>query len=204
LSTTITLKIRDRGHIIAIPGVAPFRTPAKIDVTVADIRTIIGHLKVCGVEEYEIIAHNERGDKEVYKKEDFELPKKEGKEVEKINYQKQIDKRFNKLEKMIAKLASKNSGNQGNNKEQITNKLEKLELIAQKILDEATTKEVLYMKTPGQIIKDDNIEDLEDAYIPEVDVSDMKMVSSGVQTLKQDDDDLKDSADMLSNLTGKK
>ena len=203
MSTTITLKIKDRGHVIEIPGVAPFRTPAKINVTSSDIRTIIGHLKMCGVDEYEIDVTTEKGERKVYKKEDFELPIKEVKKESNYNYQKQIDKRFNRLEKMISDLAAKKAGSSENNKEQITNKLEKLELIAQKILDEATVREVVYTKTPGQIIRDDNIEELEDAFIPEVDISDMIMVSSGVQTLKQDDNEIESAADMLSNLTGK-
>jgi hypothetical protein len=103
---------------------------------------------------------------------------------------------------MIVNLAAKKVSDPSNNKEQITNKLEKLELIAQKILDEANVREVIYTKTPGKI-DEDNIEELEDAYIPEVDISDMKMVSTGVETLKQDVDDIEDAADMLSNLTGK-
>lgn len=202
MSTTIILKIKDKGHLVEIPGVAPFRTPAKINVTTADIRNIIGHLKACGIEEYEIIASTDKGDKEVYTQEDFELPKKEVSKSDSENYKKQIDKRFNKLEKMIVNLAAKKVSNPNNNKEQITNKLEKLELIAQKILDEANVREVIYTKIPGKIDVD-NIEELEDAYIPEVDISDMKMVSTGVETLKQDVDDIEDAADMLSNLTGK-
>jgi ribosomal protein L5 len=202
LSTTIILKIKDKGHLVEIPGVAPFRTPAKINVTTADIRNIIGHLKACGIEEYEIIASTDKGDKEVYTQEDFELPKKEVSKSDSENYKKQIDKRFNKLEKMIVNLAAKKVSNPNNNKEQITNKLEKLELIAQKILDEANVREVIYTKIPGKIDVD-NIEELEDAYIPEVDISDMKMVSTGVETLKQDADDIEDAADILSNLTGK-
>ena len=162
--------------MVEIPGVAPFRTPAKINVTNTDIRTVIGHLKACGIEEYEIVATTEKGERQVYKKEDFELLTKEVKTTT-FNYEEQIDKRFNKLEK--------------------------LEVITQNILDEATVRELFYTKTPNQIIRDDNIEELEDAFIPEVDISDMKMVSSGVQIFKQDDNEIENAADMLSNLTGK-
>ena len=188
--------------MVEIPGVAPFRTPAKINVTNTDIRTVIGHLKACGIEEYEIVATTEKGERQVYKKEDFELLTKEVKTTT-FNYEEQIDKRFNKLEKMISNLAAKKVGSPENNMEQITNKLEKLEVITQNILDEATVRELFYTKTPNQIIRDDNIEELEDAFIPEVDISDMKMVSSGVQIFKQDDNEIENAADMLSNLTGK-
>lgn len=204
MSTKIILKVKEKGHLIEIPGVPPFRTPAKINVTNADIRNIIGYLKACGIDSYEVIASTEKGTKEIYTEQDFELPKKESKPIDELAYKNQIDKRFNRLEKMIATLASKKTSNLGNNKEQITNKLENLELIAKRILDEAVVREVVYTKTPGRIIKEDDIEELEDAYIPEVDISDMKIVSSSVEILKQDSDNIEDSVDKLSNLTGKK
>ena len=203
MSTTITLKVSDKGHLVELPGVAPFRTPAKINVTNADIKNVILHLKACGIEEYEIKVSTDSGSKQVYTQADFELPTKEAEKVDSKTYDRKIDERFNRLEKMITKLATQKVGDQSNNKEQITNKLDVLETIAQRILDEATVREVVYTKMPGEI-KEDNIEELEDAYVPEVDISDMKFVSTGVETIKQDSDDIESAADILSNLTGKR
>ena len=72
----LTLRIKSRGQVVQIPGSAPFRTPATIDVSNMKIRNLIGYLRVSGIEDYEIVATSDKGIVEVYKKSDFELPKK--------------------------------------------------------------------------------------------------------------------------------
>ena len=199
----ITLKVKSRGHLVEIPGLPAFRTPANIDVSKADIRGVIGHLKVCGIEDYEIVAKSESGVVEVYKKEDFELSKKKDSDPPELD-RKEINKRFNKLEKMIAKLAQKKASKTDSEKEQINDKLERLEQLTERILEESLVKDVVYTKTIGEGKKADNIEDLEDAYIPNIDVSDMTISSGGSKTLEQDSDDLEDSADLLAGLGNEK
>lgn len=193
----ITLRVRERGHLIEIPGLAPFRTPADIDVSKVGIRKVIGHLKVNGITKYEIVAIDDKGDKEVYNQEDFTPKKKKKKKVD--PYKKQIESRFDKLEKMIMSLLSREKkGNEDLNKEQITEKLEQLEELSKKILD----KEV------GKIIYKDTKEkhkDKEARFIPNVDIEDLKLKKSSVKSLKQDQkEEIDDAADSLSEVLGGK
>jgi len=193
----LTLRIKSKGQMVQLPGVAPFRTPATMDVSKMKVRNLIGYLTASGIEDYEIVATSDKGVVEVYKKADFDLLKKKEDDPN-IGYKKNIDKRFNKLEKLIGKLISKQDSQKTTNKEQtIDDKLNRIE----RLLEESSVRQVVYTKTEGE--KDVKIEELEDAFIPEVDVSDMKMSSSGAKILEQDSDDIEGSANLLSGLTKK-
>lgn len=193
----ITLKVKEKGHLLEIPGLAPFRTPANIDVSRIGIRNVIGHLQVNGITDYEIIAVSPQGDKEVYKQEDFEPEKKKTKK--KVDpYRKQIEGRFDKLEKMISMLFNREmKGKEDSNKEQITEKLERLEKISEEILKNHKVKGIIY----HDVKKRD--EDVEDSFIPEIDIDSLKLRSSSVKSVKQDQkEEIDDAADSLSKLLG--
>lgn len=191
----LTLRIKSKGQVVQLPGSAPFRTPATIDVSNMKIRNLIGYLRVAGIEDYEVVATSDKGVVEVYKKADFELPKKKETNQAKA-YQKTINNRFNRLENLIGKLFEKSASKDNSKKEQnIDEKLNRIE----KLLEEASVKEVVYTKFVDE--KADVDEELEAAFIPEVDVSDMTMSSSGAKVLDQDSDDLEDTANLLSGLT---
>ena len=193
----ITLRVREKGHLLEIPGLAPFRTPADIDVSKIGIRNVIGHLQVNGITDYEIVAISPEGDKEVYKREDFEPEKK--KKKKKIDpYRKQIESRFDKLEKMISMLFNREmKGKEDSNKEQITEKLERLERISEEILKNHKVKGIIYR----DVNKRD--EDVEDSFIPKIDIASLKLRSSSVKSVKQDQkDEIDDAADSLSKLLG--
>jgi len=194
----LTLRIKSRGQVIQMPGSAPFRTPATIDVSNMRIRNLIGYLRSAGIEDYEVVATSDKGVVEVYKKTDFELPKKKKETNQTKAYQKAINNRFNRLENLIGKLFEKPTSKDDSKKEQnIDEKLDRIE----KLLEEASTKEVVYTKFVDK--EADEIEELEHAFIPEVDVSDMKLSSSGAKLLDQDSDELEDTANLLSGLTKK-
>ena len=193
----ITLRVREKGHLLEIPGLAPFRTPADIDVSKIGIRNVIGHLQVNGITDYEIVAVSPQGDKEVYKREDFEPEKK--KKKKKIDpYRKQIESRFDKLEKMISMLFNREmKGKEESNKEQITEKLERLERISEEILKKHKFDGIIY----GDVKK--RVRDSEDSFIPEIDIDSLKLRSSSVKSVKQDQkEEIDDAADSLSKLLG--
>lgn len=50
----IKLIIRDKGHFVEFPKVAPFRTPAEVDITNIDLNLVMIRLRKMGVENYEI------------------------------------------------------------------------------------------------------------------------------------------------------
>lgn len=196
----ITLRVRERGHLIEIPGIAPFRTPADIDVSRIGIRKVIGHLQVNGITQYEIVAVNKKGDKEVYNEKDF-APKKKKKKVD--PYKKQIESRFDKLESMIVTLLTREKkGNEDLNKEQITEKLEHLERISKEILDkQADDKVIIYKDSKGH----KKVKEEEERFIPNVDIADLKLKKSSVKSLKQDQkEEIDNAVDSLSELLGGK
>lgn len=180
----LTLKITEKGHFIDLPGMTSFRTPANINVSKIPLNVLILKLKVCGITEYEIVS--ELGDQKiVYKKEELEKIKE--KDLNKIDkkYVKYFDKRLNKIENMIKELVVSQPEPEVNiniNKEQIKNMLSE-------ILDQPIKKEL-------------DIEE-DDIFIPPVNIDGMKLKSSEHTIIKQQEN-LEDSADLLSELQKEK
>lgn len=180
----LTLKITEKGHYIDLPGMAPFRTPANINVSKIPLNVLIMKLKVYDITEYEIVS--KLGDQKiVYKKEELEKIKE--KDLNKIDkkFTKHFDKRLNKLENMIKGLMKpqpKPEVNINLNKEQIKN-------VVSELLDQPINKKL-------------EIEE-EDMFIPPVNIDGMKLKSSEHTIIKQDEN-LEDSADLLSEIQKEK
>jgi hypothetical protein len=180
----LTLKITEKGHYIDLPGMAPFRTPADINVSKIPLNVLIMKLKVYDITEYEIVS--KLGDQKiVYKKEELEKIKE--KDLNKIDkkFTKHFDKRLNKLENMIKGLMKpqpKPEVNINLNKEQIKNAVSEL-------LDQPINKK----------LEDEE----EDMFIPPVNIDGMKLKSSEHTIIKQDEN-LEDSADLLSEIQKEK
>lgn len=192
----ITLKIREPGFTVAIPGLKVFRTPADIDISKLDIRVISMYLKTSGITKYEIVAESDAGHKEVYTKKDFDVIK--AKKKQKVDPDK---KRIDRIEQMLEVLVSREVGKTSPDEEQINNKLDRLEKLFK------NTKSQVQIIDKGQARRsskneEPDIEEL-DSFIPEIDVSDLKLSSGEKKTIKQDSDDLEDTADMLSGLIRK-
>ena len=188
----IILKIKDAGHTIAIPGLKVSRSPVELDISKLDIRVVAMYLKTSGIEKYEIVAESPQGDKETYTKKDFEGVEKRKSEPKRTD----VDNKIEKLEKMMEILLARELGKSEPNKEQINNKLDRLEKLFEsgiQVIDKSPARK--------ELLKGDEpeIEEL-DAFIPEVDISDMKLSSDNVKKVKQDDDGLEDAADALSGL----
>jgi len=179
----LTLKITEKGHYIDLPGMAPFRTPANINVSKIPLNVLILKLKVYDIHGYEIIS--ELGDQKiVYKKEELEKIKE--KDLNKMDkkYVKHFDKRLNKLENMIKQLVvpeSKSEVNINLDKEQIKNVVSEL------------------LNQPIKEVEDEE----EDMFIPPVNTNGMKLKSSEHTIIKQDEN-LEDSADLLSEIQKEK
>ena len=191
----IILKIRKPGHTIAIPGLKPCRSPVDIDISKLDIRVIEMYLNTAGIKDYEIIAKSKKGVVEVYTEKDFKS--KQEKKKPDLTYKSEIDKRFDRLEMVILNLLSKKEVSKTPlEKEQITNQLEKLETITKKILETQSARVI----EPGM---EPVIEEF-DSFIPDIDISDMTLISSDVKVVKKDNKELEDAAEMLSKLGGGK
>lgn len=187
--------------MIQLPGSAPFRTPATIDVSKMKIRNLIGYLRQAAIEDYEIVATSDKGVREVYKKSDFDLPKKKDQDSDSA-YKKAINKRFNRLEKLIKSLVDNQDSKNTSDKEQtIDDKLNRIE----KLLEERVVKEVVYTKvTDGKVPDVEELEE-EERFIPSVQIDDMKLSTSSSKTIeKGKPDDVDDKADSLSKILGGK
>ena len=191
----ITLKINEKGHLIELPGVAHFRSPAKVNISNIKLPLIITTLNNLGVRDYEIISRE--GDKEkIYTKKDFEKPKKKKKEdLTKIN------ERFNKIEKLLYALAKKDS-KKHIPEEQITNKLKVLEELSQRILEKESIREIVYTSSKDTG-KTPIIEELdEDTFIPTIDISDLKLKGGSSSEKIGEIEGAEEAADLLSRLKG--
>lgn len=193
----IILNIRERGHLIEIPGMASFRTPATVDISKGDIRTIIGHLKVCDITDYEITASNDNGSKEIYNSKDFSTAKSKTKVKQKVKKSdKKLENRIDRIEKMIETLYKKSADDSPKNIEQKTNDTEQVQ---KQILNAIKNLNI------GDGVKE--IQDAEDdvaPFIPEIDTEGMKLRSQGnTKTIKKDREDTDDAADALSKLLNK-
>lgn len=182
------LKVKQKGLFLNIPGVAPFRTPAEVDISNLKIHLVVLSLKNNGVDEFEI--HSKK-DNKVYTKKDFEKTKsKDGKQM------KDVEERFDRIERMIAKLGAKSESKKYIPEEQITNKLQLLEQLAKQILEKESVREVVYTSSKDKPV----IEELdEDIFIPEVDVSELKLKGSSSETIGTLDD-VDEAANALSQL----
>jgi hypothetical protein len=187
----ITLKIKKPGYTVDIPGLPTCRSPVEFDISKLDIRVVAMSLKTAGITEYEIVAELGKDIKEVYTKKDFEA-------IERINTKPSkeivdLNKRFNKLEKMLSSLLTEKKRSSNKEKEQITNKLDTLErLIKSRSIHS------------GEVIDNEpEIEEFE-SFIPDIDTSKMKIESKTLKTIKKESDDLDDTVDALSSLIKKK
>ena len=183
----IKLTIRERGRFVEIPGLAAFRTPATVDVTRIKLSILIQSLHKCGINNYELISEDEKG-KTVYLGKDpiTKLP-------EKNKEDSQISNRLDRLEGLLLKLVSNGTGQKVASSEQITNRLSRIERMLK------TGQKVVYREKSGDT---PIVEELDDQFIPEIDISDMQISGKTTDVLdKKDKKHVEDAVDLLSSLT---
>jgi hypothetical protein len=191
----LILKIKQRGMYVEMPGTLPARSPVDVDITKCNISIVDVYLRKNGITNYEIISGDNK--KQI-------VPKPEKMADASID-QKVMNKRFSNLEKLMVQLLEKQQAIPSKNPEQITDKLDKLELLSKKILkkEPKVIERTVQTKTKvKRVDKEPEIEELEDTFIPAIDTSKMKMKSGSKKTVKQDKHDIDDSADLLSRIMG--
>jgi arsenate reductase-like glutaredoxin family protein len=195
----LILKIKEKGLYVEIPGALPTRTPAEIDITRCNLAAVDMYLRKSGISNYQIMSVASNGE--------ITTPKPIDMRDGSLD-QKTINKRFSNLEKMVAQLLDKNKDDKNQNSEQITNKLDKLESLAQKLLDKEPKVVERFVTTTVSRAKskkfedDPEIEELDEKFIPKIDTSKMKMKGGAKKAVKQDKIDIDDSADLLSRIMG--
>jgi hypothetical protein len=181
----LKLTIREKGRYIEIPGVAAFRTPATMDVTKIKLSILIQALHSCGVNNYELVSEDEKGSVVYLGKDPItKLPEKKN--------DPELSNRLERMEDLLLKLISNGTGQKAANSEQITNRLNRIERMLKQ------GNKVIYKEIGGNPI----VEEMDDQYIPEIDISDMKISGNITKTLgKTSKGDIDSVVDMLSNLT---
>ena len=194
----LILKIKDKGLYIEIPGALPTRTPAEIDITKCNLAIVDTYLRKNGITNYQIMSVSQH---------EKIIPKPPKIEDGSIN-QKLINQRFSNLERMMAQLLENQQATPPKNKEQITDKLDKLETLSKQILEKEpkVVKQVVQTsvkKSKAKKFEDEpDIEELDTKFIPSIDTSKMKLKGASKKTVKQDKHDIDDSADLLSRIMG--
>jgi len=192
----ITLRIKKKGHFIDIPGMPPFRTPVEANISHISISLVVSALKSQGVTKFEIISDTV-GKERVLTQKDFITKKKDIKEYEKENYKD----RFNKLEFLMNKLLRKQASETPLNKEQITNRLNSIERLLKKKESVRIIRVTKDQDENGKIEKEPKVEELEDTFIPNIDLEGFEIKGEASQkSIKQDKLDIDDSADLLSRI----
>jgi hypothetical protein len=192
----LKLNVKERGYVVNIPGLPAFRTPGKVDITNYKLPLILSILNNLGIKEYEISSADEKGEM-VYTKKDLEINMKKDKSEIDIS---KIDERFNKLEKILYLLAEKES-KKVIPEEQITKKLNTLEALTKKLLEKEAVQNIVYTNSKDK--GNPTIEEIDDSFIPEININDLKLKGESTKTVDGDTESAEKAADMLSRLGGK-
>jgi len=184
------LKVKEKGHLLNIPGLMPVRSPVEINIRKCNIDLVITSLRRQGIKSYEIIETDDKSVKKVERKQSVKTVVEEDK-----SYKEEINKKFSNLENMISELIVNRTGNTDENKEQITDKLDTLEVLTRHLLNKQRD-DMLEEK----LLKDEpEIEEL-DKFIPEVNIKGMELKGNTTKTTIQQDEVDPDNLDLLSKL----
>lgn len=178
----VKLIIREKGRYVELPGVPPFRSPAKVDVTKIKLSLLVQALHSCGVSNYELISSDHK--EETNLEEDFKFP-------EKNENNNRLSKKLDGVTDLLVKLISKGSGKKVNNSEQITNRLNRIESMLKQGVKN------IHVSNEDPVLEEPN-----DQYIPEIDVSEMQIKGKTSDVVDQRNEKEIDAAvDLLSSLT---
>lgn len=190
----LILKIKEKGFYLDIPGAHPTRTPAEIDITRCNLSVVKVYLTKYGIKNYQIYTKDNPQKEKNEPKIDGVIISSPSKEDN-----KDMEDRFSRLERVVNKLVEKELGNEESKKEQITDKLNVLEnLVRESISQNRREKVIEKIKS-----KEPEIEELNEKFIPDIDISNMKMKGGSKEKVKQDKVDIDDNVDLLSRIMGK-
>jgi len=181
---TIKLVIREKGRYVELPGVPSFRSPGKVNVTKIKLPMLVQALHSCGVNNYELVSTDEKGEKRSYTKDEINFIEENKKDGE-------IGNKLDRMEELLIQLTSKRVGRKTNYSEQITNRLNRIEsMLKQRV-------KVIRVSNEDPVS-----EELDDQYIPEIDISEMQIRGKTSNVVDQTNKkELDETVDLLSNLT---
>ena len=200
------LIIKERGHVLNIPGFSTLRTPCKINVDTMDLKILVSHLRQIGVSNYTIEENHDLNDD--FKKRPIltkvarvikaikDEPDIIIKRVDDIGTKIELDKmskKIDQLQSMLEQVLSLNKGNLN----------VKSDRVLKSYVDD--TKKQLSMPIPKNVYKNQVVEELDDMdFIPEITFDDMDFSKgSNESEIVEIDDNLSDEIEGLRDLGGK-
>lgn len=187
------LIIKERGHVLNIPGFSTIRTPCKINVDTMDLRILVSHLKQIGVSNYSIEENYDVGEikkrpiltkvARVVKAIKDDGPDIVIKRIDDVGTKIELDKmskKIDQLQKMLEAALSLPKGYKNDNKKQPS------------------------IPIPKNTYKNQVVEELEDEdFIPEISFNDMDFSrGSNESKIVEIDDNLSDEIEGLRDLGG--
>ena len=148
----VKLSIKEHGLFLSLPGLAPFRTPADLDLTKCDLNLILSELNRLGIKKFKIISE------EIEKKPI--IPVKEKVRIEKNKIEESnVNQRLEKIELMLKSfIDSKDEIKYSKPSKKTNNKIEKqVEFIP------SITPLDLDSEDNNIIVKQDDIDDVSDS-----------------------------------------
>lgn len=172
------LIIKDKGFFITIPKIAPFRTPAIVNISKLDVNQVLIELRKYGIEDFVIKYEPDKKDIQQEQILNYKSKKEEKIFIEK-NHNEIFGKRIQNIEKLL--------------KELVKNKTSQV-IIEKTIINKETDS-----------IKKEKEDDFdEDDFIPDIDISNLKLKES--KSTKREEvntNNIKKTSDLLSNLLKK-
>lgn len=153
------LIIRQSGHFIDVEGMPSFRTPAKVNIPESAINKVVVHLAKLGIEDYDIIAH---GYFKVHGKIVKEEINKKKEKVITVDIEG-VNKRLSKIESLLASLLGRAPEGLG----KVESLLHQLLIREPKVIERVIVK--------GEEVVKDELEELEETFIPDVDIEGLKV-----------------------------
>jgi hypothetical protein len=166
----VILKIKEKGYYITIPGITPFRTPAEVDITSANLAIVVSVLHSNGIDKFEIVSDTP-GKQKTLTQNDFNIFKKEEKEEKNDKKYDDLTDQIGELKGMINKLLQRNV-------------IEKREQIIERVFEKIPTKPV--------------VEEVEELFIPEINIPNAR-IKSKTETINKEGDVFV-NVDLLSKL----
>lgn len=166
----VILKIKEKGYYITIPGITPFRTPAEVDITSANLAIVVSTLHSNGIDKFEIVSDTP-GKQSILTQRDFNIFRNVEKQENDDKKYNDLTSQINELKGMIGKLLQRNV-------------IEKREQIIERIIEKVPSKPV--------------VEEVEELFIPDINIPNAK-IKSKTETISKEDD-IFANVDLLSKL----
>jgi len=178
------LIINSHGLFISIPGIPPFRTPAKVDITKIGEKIVMAELRRNGITNYRIIASEE---------EPRSIPLQINKQEKNIVSIEELKNSIEDMKLLLQSFLDKEPKKVEPSTEKIESILNDFLLSGKKVEQDFITRK-----------KKSKIDESVDDFIPEIDINKMTLKGSNSERVIKSDRNILKNAESLKSLKGDK